>query len=111
MKRALRFAVAFAGMLPVLVAQQPDVTIVLKGGARPGLAVPDMRGSGAAQSLMGAFNDTLYGDLDASGLFKMVPKSMYPLQVPQQPSDFREQSAPAATRPGEQPRNGGGLWL
>ncbi|HTQ53226.1 MAG TPA: hypothetical protein VMI94_02135 [Bryobacteraceae bacterium] len=111
MKRVLRFAAAFAAMLPVLAAQDSDVIIKLQGGARPGIAVPDLRGSGAAQPLMNAFNETLYNDLDGSGLFKMVPKSMYPLQVPQQPSDFRAQPAQQYTRPGEQPRNGGGLWL
>jgi TolB protein len=72
-----------------------------KEGERPAIAVPDLRGSGAAQPLMNAFNETLYNDLDASGLFKMVPKTMYPLQVPQQPSDFREQPAPQPTRPGQ----------
>jgi TolB protein len=104
-------AAAFAGILLVLAAQQSDVVIKLEGGARPAIAVPDLRGSGAAQPLMNAFNETLYNDLDASGLFKMVPKTMYPLQVPQQPSDFREQPASQLTRPGQQPPNGGGAWL
>jgi TolB protein len=111
MKRAFRFAAAFAGILLVLAAQQSDVIIKLEGGARPAIAVPDLRGSGQAQPLMNAFNETLYNDQDASGLFKMVPKSMYPLQVPQQPSDFREQPAAHPTRTGQQPLNGGGVWL
>jgi TolB protein len=110
MKRYFWFAAAFAGMLVVLGAQQSDVRIELKGGARPAIAVPDLRGGGAAQPLMNAFNETLYNDLDASGLFKMVPKTMYPLQAPQQPSDFREQPA-SQSRPGQQPGNGGGAWL
>jgi TolB protein len=111
MKRAFWFAAAFGGMLLVLVAQQSDVIIKLTQGDRPAIAVPELRGSGAAQPLMNAFNATLYNDLDSSGIFKMVPKTMYPLQVPQQPSDFREQSAPQATRHGQQPRTGGGTWL
>ena len=82
-----------------------------QANARPAIAVPDLRGSGAAQPLMNAFNETLYNDLDASAIFKMVPKTMYPLQVPQQPPDFREQPAPQPTRPGQQPPNGGGAWL
>ena len=105
MKRVFWLAVAFAGILMVLAAQQSDVIIKLEGGARPTIAVPDLRGSGAAQPLMNAFNETLYNDLDASGLFKIVPKTMYPLTVPQQPSDFREQPA----RTGD--RGGGGVWL
>jgi len=111
MKRSLWFAAAFTGVLVVLAAQQSDVIIKLEGGARPAIAVPDLRGSGAAQPLMNAFNETLYNDLDASGLFKIVPKSMYPLQVPQQPSDLREPPPTQSSRPGQQPANGGGAWL
>jgi TolB protein len=111
MKRVFWFAATFTGILLVLAAQQSDVIIRLERNARPAIAVPDLRGTGAAQPLMNAFNETLYNDLDASGLFKMVPKTMYPLQVPQQPPDFREQPAPQATRPGQQPPNGGGTWL
>jgi TolB protein len=111
MKRVFWLAAAFTGMLLVLAAQQSDVIIKLEGGSRPAIAVPDLRGSGAAQPLMNAFNETLYNDLDASGLFKMVPKTMYPLQVPQQPSDFREQPPPQPTRPGQQPPTVAALWL
>lgn len=111
MKRAFWLTAALAGLILALAAQQSDVIIKLEGGARPAIAVPDLRGSGAAQPLMNAFNETLYNDLDASGIFKMVPKTMYPLQVPQQPSDFREAPAQQATRPGQQPRTGGGTWL
>jgi len=110
MKRALWLTAAFAMILMVLAAQS-DVIIKLEGGSRPAIAVPDLRGSGGAEPLMNAFNETLYNDLDSSGLFKMVPKTMYPLQVPQQPTDFREPTAPRRTRPGEQPPNGNGLWL
>jgi TolB protein len=74
-----------------LAAQQSDVVIpVIKDQDRPALALPDLRGSGAAQPLMNAFNETLFNDLDAAGLFKLVPKTMYPLQVPQQPSEFHD---------------------
>jgi TolB protein len=111
MKRAFRYTAALVGLLMALAAQQPDIRAIISGGTAPKIAVPDLRGSGAAQPLMNGFNQTLYDDLDASGLFKMVPKTMYPLQVPQQPSDFREQPAPQPTRPGQQPPNGGGAWL
>jgi len=111
MKRLFWFGAAFLGLLLMVAAQQPDIRAIISGGTQTRIAVPDMRGSGQAQPLMNAFNATLYNDLDASGLFKMVPKTMYPLQVPQQLSDFREQPAPQATRPNQQPLNGGGLWL
>jgi len=111
MKRVFWFTAAFAGLLLLLVAQQPDIKGVISGGTATRIAVPDLRGGGAALPHMNAFNETLYNDLDSSGLFKIVPKTMYPLQVPQQPSDFREQPAPQSTRPGQQPPNGGGAWL
>ena len=72
---------------------------VVKSGQKPTIAVPDLRGSGDAQKFMGVFNSTLFGDLQTSGQFKMAPKTFYPLQIPQQPSDFK------------QPANGSGLWL
>jgi TolB protein len=111
MKRVLWSIAVLTGLLAALAGQQSDISGTVISGARPRIAVPDLRGSGAAQPLMNAFNEVLYNDLDASGLFKIVPKTMYPLQVPQQPSDFREQPAPQAVRPGQQPPTGGGAWL
>src|ERR1700734_1456268 len=60
-----------------------------KNGEKPSIAVPDFRGSGDAQKFMGVFNSTLFNDLSGSGQLKMIPKTLYPIQVPQQPSDFR----------------------
>jgi TolB protein len=117
MRKFVFFALASASAL--LVAQQSDILIHLTQGERPAIAVPDFRGSGAAQGLMNAFNATLYNDLDAAGLFKIIPKTMYPLANPQQPSDFKEPPPPSAQqpprprRPNEPERltNGGGFWM
>jgi TolB protein len=68
------------------------VTDVKKGGNSPNMAVSDVRGAAGAQGYMSTFNATLFGDLQDSGLFKMVPKSFYPLQVPQRPEDFKPTS-------------------
>jgi TolB protein len=111
MKRALWFTAGLVGLPLALAAQQSDIYGRVVNGDRPAIAIPDLRGSGAAQPLMNAFNETLYNDLDASGIFKIVPKTMYPLQVPQRVEDFREQPAAQPTRPGQQPPNGGGAWL
>jgi len=75
----------------VLLAQDKDITglIVGNGGAKPALAVVDFRGAGDAQPLMDAFNKTLYNDLQSSALFDLKPKSSFPLNNPQQPSDLR----------------------
>jgi len=78
-----------------LAAQQSDIQIRLISPERPAMAVPDFRGAGEAQQFMSAFNQTLWNDLDGSGLYKMVPKSLYPLQVPQRPEDFRRPILPS----------------
>ena len=39
--------------------------------------------------LLKAFNDTLWNDLDNAGIFEMVSKSFYPLEVPGNPSEVR----------------------
>ncbi len=91
---ALGLAVATA-----CAAQQADILVKLTGGERAAIAIPDFRGAGDAQKVMETFNRTLWNDVSAPGLFKMAPKSMYPLQVPQQPQDFKPPlPAPAARR-------------
>ena len=63
------------------------------------LAVPDFKVSGSdpqAGNLLRTFNDTLWNDLDNSGVVELVSKSFYPLQVPGQTSEvnFLAWSAP-----------------
>ncbi|MEO8025611.1 MAG: hypothetical protein ABI823_04030, partial [Bryobacteraceae bacterium] len=90
MKRNLSITVAILGAVAVaLVAQQSDIVSQIIGGALPAIAITDMRGAGAAQGFMGTFNQTLFTEVQSSGQFKMVAKSFYPLQVPQQPTDFK----------------------
>jgi len=72
---------------------------ISKQGEKPVIAVPDFRGAGDAQRFMATFNSTLFGDLQNSGQLKMAAKTFYPLQIPQQPADFKG------------PDNGQGMWL
>lgn len=54
------------------------------------LAVPDFKASAADPqntALLKTFNDTLWNDLDVSGVVELVSKSFYPLQVPGQPPE------------------------
>jgi len=100
MKKKLWFTLTFAvlfGIITLIWAQEGSVVIKIVGSQRPAIAVPDLRGSGAAQNFMGAFNDTLFSDLQNSGLFEMRPKGMYPLQVPQRPEEFRQPPRPGAS--------------
>ena len=80
-KQYVTAAVCALGLGLILAAQQSDVLIKITQGERAAIAVPDFRGSGAAQPLMGAFNETLYADIETSGLFRMVPKTMQPIEV------------------------------
>src|ERR1035438_4758024 len=88
-KNLLAIVLALGGVLPGVKAQQHDFSVIISGGERPAMAVPDLRGDAQAQSFMGAFNSTLWSDLDGGGIFKMVPKTLYPTTVPQLPTDFR----------------------
>ncbi|HEV2399257.1 MAG TPA: translocation protein TolB [Candidatus Sulfotelmatobacter sp.] len=54
------------------------------------LAIADFKPSSADpqdSALLKTFNDTLWNDLDVSGVVELVSKSFYPLQVPGQPPE------------------------
>ena len=116
MKRLVWIAGLAAAAL-VVAAQEGKLDLTITStGRRPALAAPDFRGDGQAQPLMAVFNRTLWSDLEGSGMFTMVPKSSYPLNVPQQLSDFKipAQVQNAPVRRGQAPPpelSGGGLWL
>ena len=118
MKQLVWIAAALTAALMVTEAQQGTVFTgnVSKSGQLPTIAVPDFRAAGAAQAYMGAFNQTLWSDLAGSGVLKLAPKTLYPVGVPQQPSDFRQPPAGSnPTRPQQggisaQP-SGGGFWM
>ena len=97
----------------ILAAQQSDVIIKIEKGERASIAVPDFRGSGDAQQYMSAFNQTLWNDLESAGIFKMVPKSLYWLRVPQTPQDLQKTPQPAARggRLSSSRPTAEGLWL
>ena len=88
-KKTFAISLGAAAATLLAAAQQSDIIIKLTQGEKTAIAVPDLRGSGEAQQFMGAFNQTLWNDLETSGLFKMVSKSLYPTQIPQTPQDFR----------------------
>lgn len=96
MRKTIIFAasltLAICGTWLVLRAQTDARIEINKGPGQPSLAVIDFRGTGASQSFMNAFNGTLFSDLQTSGMFKMIPKSLFPLQNPQRPEDLRPTS-------------------
>ncbi|MGH9583826.1 MAG: TolB family protein, partial [Bryobacteraceae bacterium] len=77
-----------------LAAQQPQITGIITHPGKPLIAVTEFRGSGAAASLMSTFNDTVMADLQGSPLVNFVPRTLYPLQVPQTSSELIAGVAP-----------------
>jgi TolB protein len=95
-----------------------EIRGVIKQGDKPAIAVPDFRGAGEAQRFMDTFNATLWDQLAGSGVLKMVAKSYYPLEVPQQPQDFKAPTTLGSTAPAAPGRRGdapkpqsNGPWL
>ncbi len=86
MKRTIFLSCTVLGI--ALLCGQEIKEVIHGRGEKPNLAVPDFRGASDAQNFMSAFNGTLWSELQNSGQFKMIPKTLYPLQVPQQPADF-----------------------
>jgi TolB protein len=82
-----------------LLARQQISGTIEKNPGKPHVAVTDFRASGAAASLMQSFNNTVTTDLQSSPLINLVPKSFYPIQVPQQPSDLIGGVAPPSASP------------
>jgi TolB protein len=73
-----------------LVAQDWVKTGTSLGVEKVRLAVPDFKPSGndpQNAALLKTFNDTLWNDLDVSGVVELVSKSFYPLQTPGQPPE------------------------
>jgi TolB protein len=118
MKKKLMFA--FAAALAIIIAssliltgQNPDIIgNISQNGEKPSIAVPDLRGTGDAQRVMDTFNKTVWDELAGSGFLKMAAKSLYPLNVPQQPQDFKPPTVTAPLRAGAAPVTvSNGPWL
>jgi TolB protein len=87
--RALLLISCWFFALPLL-AQDWVKTGTSLGVEKVRLAVSDFKpstGDPQNAALLKTFNDTLWNDLDVSGVVELVSKSFYPLQVPGQPPD------------------------
>src|SRR5260370_6671231 len=77
--------------VPCLQAQDWIKTGTGLGVEKVRLAVADFKTSTndpQNAALLKTFNDTLWNDLDNSGVVELVSKSFYPLQVPGQPAEI-----------------------
>lgn len=88
--RAFLLVVACCLLSAIVQAQDWVKTGTSLGVDKVRLAVADFKpstGDPANAALLKTFNDTLWNDLDVSGVVELVSKSFYPLQVPGQPPE------------------------
>jgi TolB protein len=96
----------------LIPGQTGEIKDVIRKGEKPVIAVPDFRGVGDAQKFMAVFNQALWDQLAGSGFLTMAPKASYPLDVPQQPTDFKAPTMIAPPRAGGAPKaQSNGPWL
>jgi TolB protein len=96
MKRGILVACLILCAVILRAQSQDDIVGRIVGGEQAKIAVPDLRGTGVNDGVMKVFNATLWSELSGSGALRMVEKNVYPLNVPQQPSDFKA-GGPAMT--------------
>ncbi len=93
LKKMNLFFVFLFVVLPLATASAQDwIRTGTNRGAPVRLAAADFKASTTdAQSgpLNTVFNQTLWNDLDNSGVFEMVAKSFYPLQTPGSPAEIK----------------------
>jgi len=90
--KSVFFLLVFVLPITKAVAQQEWIRTGTNRGAPIRLAVPDFKATAAdsqTTSLNTVFNQTLWNDLDNSGIFDMVAKSFYPIQIPGTPVEVK----------------------
>ena len=83
---------ALLSLLPLASAQDWIKTGTGLGVEKVRLAVPEFKPASAETAnpdLLRVFNDTLWNDLDNAGIFELVSKSFYPLEVPKNPAEVK----------------------
>jgi TolB protein len=111
-KLILASSTALAASAIFVLGQDRIGGTIIGGDKKPKMAVIDFRGAGDAQKFMNSFNTTLWDELNNSGALDMVGKTFYPLEIPQQPQDFKPPSTFAPLRRGDPPRPvKNGPWL
>jgi TolB protein len=96
-RSAASFAIVSLFMIVALAASPAPPQDWIRTGTGLGvekvrLAVPDFKATSSdvqTSPLLKTFNDTLFADLDQAGIFEVVSKSFYPLQVPGGPQEMK----------------------
>ena len=100
----LTLLAAACALLALPQAQQSNIVLKLTGGTKSKIALPDFRGAGGASAFAQVFNETVFDDVQRSGMIEMAAKSFYPLSPPQQETDIRPTPAPVAAQRGAAPQ-------
>ena len=102
--RTLTVSLSLFLALGLVSARQQVVGTIEKNPGKPHIAVTDFRATGTiAPTLMATFNSTVQSDLQSSPLINFIPKTLYPLRIPQVPNDLAAGEASANARPAPTP--------
>jgi TolB protein len=102
--RTLTVSLSLILALGLVSARQQVVGTIEKNPGKPHIAVTDFRATGStAPGLMATFNSTVQSDLQSSPLINFIPKTLYPLRIPQVPDDLAAGDASANARPAPTP--------
>ncbi|MBI3697966.1 MAG: PD40 domain-containing protein [Acidobacteria bacterium] len=94
-KAAVMVTLAGLAIAVTVLAQQPDILLKISGErGRAKIAVPEFKGPAVPGRVNEVFNQTLWNDLESSGVFEMASKSFYPTETPQKPEDFKRPVQP-----------------
>jgi TolB protein len=90
---AMRVMVAGLIVSTGLMQAQVDIAgYIPKFQQKWAVGLPDFRGSGGAEAVVGTFNAAIRAELEDSGVLTVVDRSLYPLNVPQTLQDFKRPS-------------------
>jgi TolB protein len=102
--RTLTVSLSLFLTLGFISARQQVVGTIEKNPGKPHVAVTDFRATGStAPALMATFNSTVQSDLQSSPLINFIPKTLYPLRIPQVPNDLAAGQASANAKPAPTP--------
>ena len=102
--RILTVSISFFLALAFVSARQQVVGTIEKNPGKPLVAVTDFRATGVtAPTLMATFNTTVQSDLQGSPVINFIPKTLYPLRIPQVPNDLAAGLAQANAKPAPTP--------
>jgi TolB protein len=102
--RILTVSISFFLALAFVSARQQVVGTIEKNPGKPLVAVTDFRATGVtAPTLMATFNSTVQSDLQGSPVINFIPKTLYPLRIPQVPNDLAVGLAQANAKPAPTP--------